>query len=87
MGQTSEPAATDVGSGPGLISPHYVMQGKPLPSLDFGVSRGWTQWVLSCFPAQDRQLEAAGSWPYFLEVSTVQWTSENLSTPLFYPCL
>ena len=37
MRQTLERAPADVGSGPSLISPLCVMQGKPLPSLDLGV--------------------------------------------------
>lgn len=36
MGQTSELTVTDVGFGPSLVSPHCIMQAKPLPSLDLG---------------------------------------------------
>lgn len=37
MGQALELAATDVGSGPSLLSSRCVMLGKPLPSLALGV--------------------------------------------------
>lgn len=56
------------------------MLGQPLLSLGLEFPacsfRGWTERVLSCFPAQNQHLEATGPWPYFLEVSVARWPSE-----------
>lgn len=75
MRQMLELAAADVGSGSSLVCPHCVMLGEPLPCLGHGVP-------ICSFERLDRtscKLLAAGShgsWPYFLEVSMAQWTSE-----------
>lgn len=91
MGQTLEPAAAGVGSGLSLVSPRCVRLSKAPPSLSLRflstVSRVWAERVLSCSAAQNQQLEATGSWPYFCKVSMAQWTLEafqlHCSTPVF----